>query len=403
MFRSASTLTKIQLWRGVSVPLRYASAPPKDFFHALNNKLDVSTLTIEKTPNPKKKYSDKANLVFGREFTDHMLEIEWNQKDGWGKPKIVPFHDLVLHPASSCLHYALECFEGMKAYKDNKDRVRLFRPEENMKRFKKSAARAKLPVFPEEALLHLLKEFVKVDKDWIPYGKGYSLYLRPTLISTQNTLGVGPASAALLYVIASPVGPYYPSGFKPVRLLADDANVRAWPGGTGGHKLGANYAGTILPQSEASSRGYAQILWLFGDKVTEVGTMNMFVFWKNKEGQDELVTPPLDGTILPGVTRDSILQLCRQWGEFEVTEREFTIHEMAEAAKEGRLHEAFGAGTAAIVSPIESISYKGSEIKVPIVYELGAGKLAKRIIDRILEIQYGEVIHPWSVIIDPTP
>jgi len=241
---------------------------------------------------------------------------------------------------------------------------------------------------------------VKVDKEWIPKGKGYSLYLRPTLISTQNTLGVGAASTALLFVIGSPVGPYYPQGFKPVRLLADELNVRAWPGGTGSFKLGSNYAGGIQPTAEATAQGFSQILWLFGDKVTEVGTMNMFVLWKTKQGKTELITPPLDGTILPGVTRDSILQLCRQWGEFDVTESTFTINDVAEASKEGRLLEAFGAGTAAIVSPIESITYKGQEIKVPIKTELGSGPLAKRLMDSILAIQYGETSSPWSVVVD---
>jgi len=366
------------------------------------NTINPSLLKIEKTTNPRQKFTDKNTLVFGREFTDHMLEIEWNQKNGWEAPKISAFHNLSLSPAASSLHYALECFEGMKAYVDANGKVRLFRPEENMKRLNVSASRIRLPAFNDDGLLKCLKEFVKIDKDWIPQGKGYSLYLRPTLISTQNTLGVGPASSALLFVIASPVGPYYPSGFKPVRLLADDLNVRAWAGGTGGYKLGANYAGTIQPQAEAAAKGYQQILWLSGNKVTEVGTMNMFVFWKNQQGKNELVTPVLDGTILPGVTRDSILKLCRQWGEFDVVERDFTIQDMIAAVNEGRLHEAFGAGTAAIVSPIESIHYKGQDYKIPVVAELGSGKLAKRLLDSILAIQYGEVSQPagWSVVVD---
>jgi len=371
------------------------------FASTSSSTINPSLLTIEKTASHKPKYTDKNSLVFGREFTDHMLEIEWNQKTGWEAPKVTAFHDIKLHPAASSLHYALQCFEGMKAYVDANGKTRLFRPEENMKRLNKSADRLRLPTFNEDGLLQCLKEFVKIDKAWIPQGKGYSLYLRPTLISTQNTLGVGAATSALLFVIASPVGPYYPTGFKPVRLLADDKNVRAWVGGTGGYKLGANYAGTIYPQSEAAAKGFSQILWLLGDTVTEVGTMNLFVLWKTKEGKTELVTPNLDGTILPGITRDSILQLCRQWGEFDVSERSFTIQELAAAAKEGRLQEAFGAGTAAIVSPIESITYKNEEIKVPVVAELGSGKLAKRIMDSILAIQYGEVPQSkWSVVID---
>jgi len=363
--------------------------------------VDPSKLIIEKSATPKKKYDDKTKLVFGKDFTDHMLEIEWDQQKGWAAPKITKYHDLVISPAASSLHYALQCFEGMKAYKDQKGQIRLFRPMENMKRLNRSAKRLRLPTFDEEALLNCVKEYVKFDKEWIPEGRGYSLYLRPTIISTQNTLGVGAPSTALLFVISSPVGPYYPTGFKPVRLLADDANVRAWVGGTGNYKLGANYAGGIQPQAEAAAKGFSQILWLLGDRVTEVGTMNLFVLWKRKsDGKTELITPPLtDGTILPGVTRDSIIQLARQWGEFEVSEQNFNIQDMLEASKEGRLLEAFGAGTAAVVSPIDSITWKGNEIKVPIEADLGSGKLAKRILEEVYAIQYGEKPSPWSVVV----
>lgn len=370
------------------------------FSSTLAININPNNIVFEKTKTPKTKYTDKTSLVFGRELTDHILEIEWTQKEGWKAPKISAMHDLKLSPAASSLHYALQCFEGMKAYYDDAGKIRLFRPMENMKRLNTSATRLRLPNFNEEAFLKCVQEFVKADKEWIPKGKGYSLYLRPTLISTQNTLGVGQANSALLFVIASPVGPYYPQGFKPVRLLADELNVRAWPGGTGNFKLGANYAGGIQPQTEAAAKGFSQILWLLGDNVTEVGTMNMFVLWKTKEGKTELITPPLDGTILPGVTRDSILQLCKKWGEFDVVERPFTIQDVQAASKEGRLLESFGAGTAAIVSPIESITYKGNEIKVPVQQELGSGPLAKRIMDAILAIQYGETPSPWSVVVD---
>lgn len=388
MFKSISILSRPQLFVSSKRSLSTLAG------------INPSALVVEKTPSPRPKFADKNALVFGKEFTDHMLEIEWDQKVGWKAPKISQYHNLSLSPASSSLHYALQCFEGMKAYIDDAGKVRLFRPLENAQRLNNSATRLRLPNFDEKAFLKCLNEFVKVDKEWIPKGKGYSLYLRPTLISTQNTLGVGPASSALLFVIASPVGPYYPSGFKPVRLLADEVNVRAWPGGTGSFKLGANYAGGIQPQTEAAAKGFSQILWLLGDQVTEVGTMNMFVLWKNKNGKQELITPPLDGTILPGITRDSILSLCRKWGEFEVSEKKFTITDMMEASKEGRLLEAFGAGTAAIVSPIESITYKGSEIKVPVKPELGSGPLAKRILDTILSIQYGEGSNEWSVVVE---
>ncbi|EGC39193.1 branched-chain amino acid aminotransferase [Dictyostelium purpureum] len=367
-----------------------------------NNKfsINLNELIIEKTKTPLPKITDKSKLVFGKQFSDHMIEVPWTAENGWGAPKISGYHNLSIPPSASVFHYALECFEGMKAYKDEKGQIRLFRPMENMKRFENSAKRICLPTFDKEAVVELIKKLVTIDKDWIPEGKGYSLYLRPTLIATQNSLGVGASNSALMFVIASPVGPYYPEGFKPVRLIADDQYVRAWAGGSGAFKLGSNYAPTIFPQIEAAKKGYSQVLWLLNDYVTEVGTMNMFVLWKNNDGELELITPPLhDGTILPGITRDSILSLARQWGEFKVSEKNFTMSELAKAIKEGRVKEAFGAGTAAIVSPIKSISYKGEEYPIPIDESIQCGQLTKRVSDKILAIQYGEVESDWSVVV----
>jgi branched-chain amino acid aminotransferase len=264
---------------------------------------------------------------------DHMLAVEWDQDHGWRAPQITPYQNLSLDPASSVFHYAFECFEGMKAYKDKQGNVRLFRPDRNMARLNKSAARIALPTFEPTALIELISKLVHLDARFIPDHRGYSLYLRPTLIGTQKTLGVGPPGSALLYVIASPVGPYYPTGFKAVSLEATDYAVRAWPGGVGDKKLGANYAPCIVPQQQAASRGFQQNLWLFGEEeyVTEVGTMNMFVAIADKQtGQKELVTAPLDGTILEGVTRDSVLHLARErlvpegW---KVSERKYTMKE----------------------------------------------------------------------------
>jgi len=245
---------------------------------------------------------------------------------------------------------------------------------------------------------------LKVDKEWIPNEKGFSLYIRPTIIGTQPTLGVAPASSAKFFIITSPVGPYYPGGWKPVKLLASDTYVRAWPGGTGQSKLGANYAIGILPQVEAAKQGYSQILWLFENKqrkfeIKEAGTMNIFIYWKNKKGEKELVTPRLDGTILPGVTRDSILQLTREYKEFKVSEIDVTMDELIEALNEKRIFEAFGAGTAAVVSPIKAIHFQGIDHAIPIDPSLGIGLLAKRVADHIMAIQYGEISHNWSVIV----
>lgn len=366
--------------------------------------LDLSKLTITQTSTPKT-LTAPQDLVFGRTFTDHMLSVEWTAKDGWLAPRIVPYQNLSLDPATCVFHYAFECFEGMKAYKDKNGRVRLFRPDKNMQRFNKSSARIALPTFDGDALTKLIGELVKLDKRFIPEQRGYSLYLRPTMIGTQKTLGVGPPGSALLFVIASPVGPYYPTGFKAVSLEATDYAVRAWPGGVGDKKLGANYAPCIVPQLQAASRGFQQNLWLFGEEeyVTEVGTMNLFIALKNKEtGQKELITAPLDGTILEGVTRDSVLELARErlvpqgWA---VHERKITMSEVAQAAEEGRMIEIFGAGTAAIVSPVRKISYRGQLVDCGLKDNEEAGEIALQMKNWIEAIQYGDQDHKWSYVV----
>ncbi|KAL6857734.1 branched-chain-amino-acid transaminase bat2 [Amphichorda felina] len=393
-----------------ALPACYAARPfSVKADHASASKqraLDPSKLQITKTKHPKA-LSKPEDLVFGKEFTDHMLMIEWTEKDGWLDPKIVPYQNLSLDPATCVFHYAFECFEGLKAYKDKAGNVRLFRPDKNMARLNKSSARIALPTFEPSAFIDLINKFVQVEKKSIPNQRGYSLYLRPTMIGTQKTLGVGAPGSALLYVIASPVGPYYPTGFKAVSLEATDYAVRAWPGGVGDKKLGANYAPCILPQLEAAARGFQQNLWLFGEEqyVTEVGTMNMFAAIKDKAtGQKELVTAPLDGTILEGVTRDSVLALARErlvpegW---KISERKYTIKELYDASKEGRLIEAFGAGTAAIVSPVRKISWKGEIIDCGLKETEESGEIALRMKNWIEGIQYGEEEHEWSYVTKP--
>lgn len=363
--------------------------------------VDPKKLTIEKNQKPGK-LSKPEDLVFGTTFTDHMLTIEWDKTDGWRHPKIVPYQNLSLDPATCVFHYAFECFEGMKAYKTKDGEIQLFRPDKNMERFNKSSARIALPTFEPAALIDLIARFAKLEANFIPDQRGYSLYLRPTMIGTQRTLGVSPPGSALLYVIASPVGPYYPTGFKAVSLEATDYAVRAWPGGVGDKKLGANYAPCIVPQREAMSRGFQQNLWLFGEEeyITEVGTMNFFVVIKDKvTGQKELITAPLDGTILEGVTRDSVLQLARErlapegW---KISERKFTMKDMATAASEGRLVEAFGAGTAAIVSPVRNISWKGEMVNCGLKESEESGEIALKMKGWMEAIQYGDEEHEWS-------
>lgn len=333
-----------------------------------------------------------------------MLSVEWTASQGWLAPRLTPYQNLSLDPATCVFHYAFECFEGMKAYKCEHDgSLRLFRPDKNMARMNKSAARIALPTFDGDKLIELIGKLCRLDERFIASEKGYSLYLRPTMIGTQRTLGVGPPGSALLYVIASPVGPYYPTGFKAINLEATDYAVRAWPGGVGDKKLGANYAPCIVPQLKAAKKGLHQNLWLFGPEeyITEVGTMNLFVCMKNKEtGQNELLTAPLDGTILEGVTRDSVLTLARERLEpkgWKVTERYVRMPELAEAEAEGRLLEVFGAGTAAIVAPVRKISYKEKLIDCGLKETEEAGAIALQMKNWIEAIQYGDEDHPWSV------
>ena len=374
--------------------------------------LDASSLRVTRTTAPRTPPPSQS-LVFGANFSDHMLSIPWNSATGWAAPHIHPYAPLQLDPSAVIFHYAPSLFEGMKAYKDVNGNIRLFRPDMNMKRMNTSAARIALPTFDGPQLIQLIKKLVALDKAWIPSEPGHSLYIRPALIGTEAALGVHPTKDALLFVISSPVGPYYKTGFKPVALEADPDKVRAWPGGTGQYKLGGNYAPGILPQLEAAVRGYQQNLWLFGPDhlLTEVGTMNLFVALKAAHGAGvELVTPPLNGMILPGVTRDSILALARAHADgsarldalphsLRVSEREMPIAELVAAEKDGRLLEMFGAGTAAVVSPVDRVGYRGTDIHIP-TGEQGAGPIAKAMLDRITDIQLGRVEHEWSVLVD---
>jgi len=329
-----------------------------------------------------------------------MLEMDWNINSNWSAPSIVALHDLSISPASSAIHYAVQCFEGMKAFIDDQGHTRLFRPMKNMERFLNSSLFLDLPGFDKDELLKCLIDLVKIDKDWIPRRPFHSLYIRPTAISTFDELGVRRALKSKIFTILSPVGPYYPRGFVPVKLYTDLDNVRAWPHGCGDRKLGSNYGPTIRASRIAESKGYDQILWLVNENVTECGTMNLFFFWKNKHGEEELITAALDGTILPGVVRDSVLCLAREWGQFKVAERSTSIHEIVEAIKEGRMIEAFGCGTAANIAPISLIHFSGKDYIIPVDAATNAGKLAKRLTDSLVEIQYGKKEHEWSVRID---
>ncbi|XP_052828400.1 branched-chain-amino-acid aminotransferase, cytosolic [Octopus bimaculoides] len=354
---------------------------------------------VQKSKNPRLKPASDE-LVFGRYFTDHMLEIEWTAQGGWEKPQITPFHSLLMHPAAKALHYAVELFEGMKAYRGLDNRIRLFRPMENMNRMNNSAQRVSLPTFDGRELIECIKKLVSIDADWVPSTPGDTLYIRPTLIGTEPTLGVSPPNKALLFVIASPVGPYFPTGIKPVTLMADPRYVRSWPGGPGEYKIGSNYAPTLLPQVEAFQQNCQQVLWLFGEdhQLTEVGTMNLFIYWINDDGEKELITPPLNGLILPGVTRRSLLELARGWNEFKVSEKEVNMKKFLTALKEKRIIEVFGAGTACVVCPVERILFNEEKFALPTM-DNGA-ELTNRFLSTLMDIQFGRVEHKWSEIVE---
>lgn len=352
------------------------------------NKL-VSTLTTA----PKAKPADLTKVAFGSIFSDHMLEIDWNEEVGWKAPEIKPYQNLILDPSSSVFHYCTECYEGYKVYYD-KPHILTFRPHANMERFKISARAAGLPEFDHFELLKCIDELIRIDKDWVPQTEGYSLYVRPNMIGTHAQLGVVKPKSAKIVVILSPVGPYFPTGYKPISLYCEDTLVRAWPGGHGNRKIGGNYAPGIIHAENVRNKGYGQILWLSEGNVTESGVMNFFVLWK-KGDELELITSPINHTVLPGITRDSVLQISREWGLFKVTERNFKIDELIEALEQGNVVEAFGTGTAAVICPVNLIAYKGKDYEVPA--KLGNfGEITKKILDELLGIQYGKIRHKWN-------
>lgn len=350
-------------------------------------------------------------LLFGHIFTDHMFQVEWDQEKGWSTPLITKLHNLEVHPGAKGLHYAVTAFEGAKAYRGHDNKIRFFRLDQNIKRLLRSSRRLALPDFNEIELMKCIHRLVQLDEDWIPESSGFqhqltSLYIRPTIIATDPTLGVAGSRSSLLYVLLSPVGPYFKTGFRPVSLYANPRYVRAWPGGAGNAKLGSNYAPTIRVQAEAEKLGHQQVLWLYGDdmKLTEVGTMNIFVSVKNREtGKIHLITPPLsDGLVLPGITRDSIINLARQWPDVVCEERYVTIGELRQLIHEERLVEMFGAGTACIVCPISKIEMSdGTKLRIPFTDitkndQYGQLFLTKRILETITDIQYGRTPHPWA-------
>lgn len=352
-------------------------------------------IRFEKTACPKVK-PDSSTLGFGKFFTDHMFMMDYSREEGWHDARIVPFGPLQLHPACTALHYGSEIFEGLKAYRRADGKVQLFRPIENIRRMNNSAERLCLPQIPEDMALEVLTTFVKTEQDWTPSAKGTSLYLRPFMFGNDETLGVHAVHHATFVIIASPVGSYYKEGINPVKIMIESEDVRAVRGGTGYAKCGGNYAASNRAGERAEQKGYSQVLWLDGVErkyIEEVGAMNVMFKIGGK-----IVTPMLSGSILPGITRKSCIEVLKKEG-FEVEERLLSIDELAEAMKNGTLEEAWGCGTAAVVSPIGELCYK--DVKYP-VNDGKIGKVTQSLYDTLTGIQWGtlEDSFGWTYAID---
>ena len=346
-------------------------------------------IKIEKATTLKQK-PDFNNLGFGKFFTDHMFLADYDEKNGWHNERIVPFGYMPVHPASTVFHYGAEIFEGMKAYR-TADGYQMFRPLENLARMNNSAERLCLPQLTEELWIKALTTLINLDYDWIPTNPGTSLYIRPFMFGNDETLGVHAVHKAVFAIILSPVGNYYAEGLNPVKISIESEDVRAVRGGTGYAKCGGNYAASLRAGKRAEAQGISQVLWLDGVErkyIEEVGSMNV-MFKIN----GEVVTPKLTGSVLPGITRKSIIELLKEKG-YKVSERLISVDELAEAAENGTLEEAWGTGTAAVVSPIGHLYYKGKDY---VVSENKIGKLTQELYDELTGIQWGRLAdkHGW--------
>ena len=345
----------------------------------------MQDIRIELTKSPKAKPTDDSALGFGKIFTDHMFIMDYKTGKGWHDARIVPYGNIEFSPAAMCLHYGQEVFEGLKAYRTADGEIQLFRPEENFKRLNLSNERLVIPAIDEEFALHALKELIKIEKDWVPHSEGASLYIRPFIIACDPFLGVRPGDEYKFIIILSPSGAYYSTGLNPVSIYVEEKYVRAVKGGMGYAKTGGNYAASLIGQDEAHKQNYSQVLWLDGVEkkyIEEVGAMNMFFIIDG-----EVLTPELVGSILPGITRKSTIELCKSWG-MKVSERRITIQEIADAYKAGKLEEAFGTGTAAVISPVGHLKWGD------MVMEINGNKIgpvSQKLYDTMTGIQYGRL------------
>ncbi|HLS23606.1 MAG TPA: branched-chain amino acid aminotransferase [Pseudogracilibacillus sp.] len=351
--------------------------------------MSEQTIKVELTTEPKEKPKDDE-LVFGTVFTDHMFVMDYVEGKGWFDPRIVPYQSITLDPASMIFHYGQTVFEGLKAYRTDDGSIQLFRPQSNFKRLNESNERMVIPPIDEEFCLKALKKLIEVEQDWVPKAEGTSLYIRPFIISTDAYLGVAPSKTYKFMIILSPVGAYYEEGIDPVKIAVENEYVRAVLGGTGEAKTAGNYAASLKAQEIVEAQGFSQVLWLDGVEkkyIEEVGSMNVFF-----KIDGEIVTPALTGSILHGITRDSVIKMLKHW-DLPVVERRISMEELAEAHEEGRLEEAFGTGTAAVISPIGELFWND---KTYVINEGKTGEIAKRLYDTLTGIQYGKIEDPFN-------
>jgi branched-chain amino acid aminotransferase len=355
----------------------------------------VQKIEVNRTREPAEK--PEGPLGFGRLFTDHMFRMDYSEDEGWHAARIEPRKPLSLDPAASVLHYAQAVFEGLKAFKGQDGQVRLFRPDRHASRFARSFQKMCIPALLDGMFRRAVMGLVAVEQSWVPSSEGASLYIRPLVIATEPFLGVRPSSTYTFLVMCSPVGAYYARGFEPVRIWVEREEVRAVRGGTGAAKTAGNYAASLHAAKLAKERGYDQVLWTDAvnhNAIEEVGTMNVFA-----HVGDEIITPPLRGAILPGVTRESVIRLMRDEGR-RVVERQVTIDELRDAYASEKLHEMFGTGTAAVVSPIGELGFSDEDL---IIGDGRPGTLAKSLFSKITAIQRGaaEDPHGWMYPLDP--
>jgi branched-chain amino acid aminotransferase len=337
-----------------------------------------------------KSHPDQTSLGFGTIFTDYMFNMDYNPDQGWHNPRIEPYGPIAMDPSTIVLHYGQTIFEGLKAYRTESGAVQLFRPQDNIRRLNQSGDKLCIPPLDEKFVLHALVELLKVEKDWVPSAPGTSLYIRPAIVAMDPYVGLRVSQTYRFFIILTPVGAYYPEGFNPVKIWVTSKYVRAVRGGLGEAKTAANYAASIYATEMAHKEGYTQVLWLDGVElkyVEEVGSMNIFFIIG-----DELITPMLNGSILAGVTRNSVITLARSWG-MKVTERRIGIDEVYAANQRGELKEIFGSGTAAVISPVGHMKFDGKEITIG---DGGVGPVSARLFKELMDIQYGRARDPFG-------